>query len=338
MRFDERLRALPLLALCLASTSACVPDKVPDQQTVPRCDGVPKKCGPDGTEDCCATGSVVGGLFQLRNNPMYPATVNDFELDRFEVTVGRFRQFVADYPHDKPKAGDGKHPLIDGSGWDEAWNENLPATQEALIASLKCDAIFRTWTDTAGGSEALPINCLSWYAAFAFCAWDDGRLPTEAEWNYAAAGGNEQRAYPWASGPLDAQHAVYGCSADGTSKAPPDGGMPMPTDCTPPGSDIPKVGSRKLGDGKWGQADLAGSMAEWTLDWFNVPTTPCDNCANLTNPLSDYPGRTAKGGDWNHAGDQLLTKSATGFSVKKGEPSQFFIGVRCARIKATTKK
>jgi formylglycine-generating enzyme required for sulfatase activity len=335
MNLDEPRRFAPLLALVLAGASACTPDVTPDRLTLPGCDGVAKTCGPDQNEDCCATGDpVVGGLFKRIDDPMFPATVNDFTLDRFEVTVGRFRQFVADYPNDKPRAGDGAHPLIEASGWDETWDANLPATREALEASVKCDATFRTWSDTAGGREALPINCVSWYVAFAFCAWDGGRLPTAAEWNYAASGGNEQRKYPWIGDTVDPSYAVYGCSADGASDPPADG---MPVDynlCTPPGSDLPFVGSRSpKGDGKWGQADLSGSTAEWTLDWFNVPSPTCDNCANLNAPLPDYPGRAVWGGDWNHAGDQLLSSYRYGSAVDKEAPTQFFLGMRCARSK-----
>ncbi len=221
MNLDELRRFTPLLALCLAGASACTPDVLPDVAALPQCEGVDKKCGPNRDEDCCATANVVrGGLFKRANDAMYPATVNDFTLDRFEVTVGRFRQFVTDYPKNKPLPNDGAHPLIEGSGWDEAWDANLPETKEALIASLKCSDTFRTWTDKAGGSEALPINCVSWYVAFAFCAWDKGRLPTDAEWNYAAAGGDEQRKYPWVGDTLDPDYAVYGCSGDKESKPP----------------------------------------------------------------------------------------------------------------------
>ncbi|WP_437518482.1 formylglycine-generating enzyme family protein [Sorangium sp. So ce1099] len=264
-----------------------------------------------------------GGSFVRQEHDMdHPATVSDFLLDRFEVTVGRFRNFVNAYPGNIPGEGDGSNPRINGrSGWDPGWNDSMPASEEALIAEMNCDDTLHTWTDDVGDHEHLPMDCLSWYVAFAFCAWDGGRLPTEAEWHYAASGGGEQRKYPWSnpatSTIIDDSYAVYDCTGDGSA----------PGECA--FSDIQPVGSRSpTGDGKWGQADLAGSMYEWTLDFYDNYSylNPCDDCANLDNG----PGQTRvlRGGSYWH--DASIQYSATRYAHR---PSIHYgwIGVRCAR-------
>src|SRR5262245_38240986 len=101
------------------------------------------------------------------------------------------------------------------------------------------------------GSENRPMNCITWYEAFAFCVWDGGHLPTEAEWNYAATGGTEQRVYPWPSTSeniIDGRYASYKiesmCYGEGTTLHP----------CVP--SDLIAVGTKWKGDGRWRQSDL----------------------------------------------------------------------------------
>ncbi len=248
----------------LAAAGACIPDVVPDPSTLPRCSTLDAGCGADGADDCCTSDHVAGGQYNRTNDPTAPARVDAFRLDRYEVTVGRFRAFFAGYALDKPRAGDGASPALGpASGWDPAWNSLLPKDQDALRQKLGCASGYATWTDLPGAGDDRPINCVDWYLAFAFCAWDGGRLPTEAEWNYAAAGGDEQRPYPWGTQDPDPTRAVFGCPSD-TMSCP-----------------IPAVGSAPLGQGKWKQLDLAGSMAEWTLDYFSTLPTGCDDhCAS----------------------------------------------------------
>jgi formylglycine-generating enzyme required for sulfatase activity len=240
-------------------------------------------------------------------------------LDRFEITVGRFRKFVGAYPGNKPMANAGAHPLIPGSGWSSSWDASLPADQAALKSAVKCDSTYQTWTDTAGANENMPMNCINWFEAFAFCAWDGGRLPTEAEWNYAAAGGSEQREYPWSTPPnsttIDASYAVYNCLGDGSAAG----------SCV--FADILKVGSKSpKGDGRWGQADLGGSVWEWNLDGYQNPYAEliCNNCANI---LSIF-GRVIRGGSWFFSASFLLS-SGRYFSTPDLLGSYF--GARCAR-------
>jgi formylglycine-generating enzyme required for sulfatase activity len=251
---------------------------------------------------------VAGGTYYRSNDVNYPATVSDFRLDRFEITVGRFRAFVEVYPGSRPKAGAGAHPLIAGSGWDSAWDASLPLDQATLIAALKCGGMQR-WTDPPSGNETLPMNCITWYDAFAFCAWDGGRLPTEAEWNYAAAGGEEQRVYPWSNPPssttIASTYAVY--------------------DSAP----IAIVGSKPAGDGKWGQADLSGNMWEWNLDG-DADTYPhpkpdtCNDCADIQT----FSPRIFRGGGWKYDASYMLSS----FRYSDDPAVRYDdIGVRCAR-------
>jgi formylglycine-generating enzyme required for sulfatase activity len=239
--------------------------------------------------------------------------VSAFRLDRFEITVGRFRQFMAGYPGNKPVVGAGAHPLIAGSGWQAGWSANLAADQAALKTAVNCSP-YPTWTDTVGGNESKPMSCLDWYEAFAFCAWDGGRLATEAEWNYAAAGGSEQRNYPWGAAAPDNGHAVYACMGDGSSS------------CA--ATDILNVGAKStVGDGKWGQADLAGGLLEWNLDWYGGSyVTPCSDCAIVSQGTASF--RVVRGGGWNSDEYSLLSSFR---AVNDPTAHYYLFGARCAR-------
>jgi sulfatase modifying factor 1 len=138
----------------------------------------------------------------MHRNKDAPAMVSDFRLDTYEVTVGRFRAFVnagMGTSGTAPAADAGAHAQIAGSGWDPTWNDQLESSTPELVAAVKCFTLCQTWTDAALDNESLPMTCITWYEAMVFCLWDGGYVPTEAEWDYAAAGGSEQRVYPWSS-------------------------------------------------------------------------------------------------------------------------------------------
>jgi len=294
------------------------------------CPGVAATCGPSGTSPCCGSPLVPGGTYyrsyDLGTDSAYPdmsspATVGDFRLDTYEVSVGRFRQFVnagMGTQQNPPSAGAGARTLnglANQGGWAATWTASLATDTAALVAAVKCTQ-GQTWTDTPAANEGLPMNCITWYEAMAFCVWDGGFLPTEAEWNYAAAGGSEQRAFPWS---VPASSLTVDCSHAN--------GLIYTNYCANPlMGEANRVGSESpVGDGKWDHADLAGNVAEWTLDWYAASyPTPCDGCADLTAATS----RAIRGGGFGN--NELMIRGAFRASSPPATRS-IVIGWRCAR-------
>ncbi len=244
---------------------------------VPSCSDPPQICG---AESCCLSLNVDGGTFARDGDAKHMATITSFSMDKYDVTVARlirYYNWLYSSAGAPPAAGAGKSPHIAAdSGWDV--NYPLPATSQDMQAMLSCPIDGGGTDDNATFldlDQALPANCVSYYVAYAFCIWDGGRLPTEAEWNYAAAGGTDERYYPWSnpfsSTSIDATRAVYLGS-----------GSPSP------------VGSVPAGNGKYGQADLEGNVADWMLDYSDPYPDPCVDCLGTT--VSDT--RAVRGGSF----------------------------------------
>jgi len=257
---------------------------LPYDPDAPSCDGLEVQCA---GASCCTTVNMPAGTAQVGRGdggsdacpdeflgqcfsheaPEHDVVLDAFAMDHYVVTVGRFRAFTeAWYDHWRPSAGEGAIAGVEGSGWQPSWDDFVPSSFNH-DCSLAIDS---TWTDEPGPNEDKPIDCVSWYHAQAFCIWDGGRLPTEAEWEYAAGGGDEDRLFPWGAAAVDDSRTVMDAGA------------------------VQPVGTKPDGAGRWGHLDLAGNTTEWVLDcygedFFESPDATADNAALLPAPDGEWP-------------------------------------------------
>jgi Tol biopolymer transport system component/formylglycine-generating enzyme required for sulfatase activity len=175
-----------------------------------------------------------------------------------------------------------------------------------------------------------PVVYVGWHQAQIYCEWAGGRLPTEAEWEYAARG-PEGRAFPWGNefdgtrlNYCDANCLVDWAGPSWTDKAVNDGYA-----LTAP------VGNYPLGESWCGALDMAGNVWEWVADWY-YPDYFSDTLA--TNPQGPASGRfrVIRGGgfdfDWQHV------RSATRieFRPSSTDDSTGFRCVHSAEVPAAT--
>ncbi len=139
----------------------------------------------------------------------------------------------------------------------------------------------------------------------------------------AAAGGGEQREYPWgsASPGTGNQYAIYGCNYPMSDSA----------ECASV-ANIAPVGTASLGAGLWGQLDLAGNVSQWALDWSSATAAPsfidpCVDCVNLA-PASQ---QIETGSDFYSTGLVPLTPLSGALGQLGRTARDAGTGFRCAR-------
>ncbi len=269
----------------------------------------------------CGLVPVTGGTFTmgadapaLRASPTHPVTVRDFSLDAYEVTVARFREFWA-VGHPSPGAS------VSYPAGPLAWSGTVTEPVGTAMYGGTCN-----WSASPGAREAHPINCVNWWTAQAFCVWDGGRLPTEAEWEYAARGVSDgrpiPRVFPWGDdAPLGGRSAPCDRAQFNTCAG-------------EDGANTRRVGSFAPTGGFY---DLAGNVWEMTADFFSEYTdTGCWGTGPRTDPLcTSGSAHTDRGGWWGNPSDTTANNTNLLRSATRGydPPSASYegLGFRCAR-------
>jgi sulfatase modifying factor 1 len=345
-----------LVIALMDGTSSCA-------QVPPSCQDLPATCGPKSNDSCCQYSpeigdssdsetfsrgydrSLPGGATQTEgsNTPVAivgaqaldsaPAHLHPYFLERYEVTIGRFRWFYQNYSSvnsDWARMGAGAYPAPDtANGWDQVdWNGN-PNLYAQTAADLVTDMTAFGCGDAAtalmmpsSSSDNEPISCVTWYEAFLFCYADGGHLPSEAQWNFAAAGGTEGRPYPWT------------LLTDTDLLDIPSGNANVSVDPANLGT-VQPVGMSSA-PGKWGHYDLAGNVWEHVLDACVDPPNDYTNMGmTVIDPMTPLDltndSGVVRGGSFQYTAPYARTAFRKPFSRLSSALRALDTGFRCAR-------
>lgn len=218
---------------------------------------------------------IPGGWFTRGGK--YEVEVRSFFIDRYEVTNEEFCRFLND-------------------GHPECWFKD----QEIE----KSDGRFAP----KQGKDRWPVYAVAWHEATAYAKWAGKRLPTEAQWEWAARG-KEGRKYPWGNEPITPKRANFGGNV----------GHPLP------------VGSFPEGKTPQGVFDMSGNVAEWCRDWYDpgyYAQAPEDNPQGPKKAGEARPRRVRRGGCWAMTAEHQAS-AARGASALNYRPK--CVGIRCVR-------
>lgn len=213
--------------------------------------------------------------------PAHQVQLDAFCIDRHEVSVSDYASCVDSGACTAPSAIP-DYPKPKGRS-DSEHNKQVQA------ASKLCN-----WG--ADGREDHPVNCVTWNQAHAFCHDAGKRLPTEAEWEYAARG-SDGREFPWGDTPGSAQH-MNACGSECTDARKRQGlseGRRMYDDDDGFAGTSP-VGHFPRGATSIGALDMVGNVWEWTGDWHHAYTDAVQK--NPTGPSSGHR-RVIRGGSYS---------------------------------------
>ena len=241
--------------------------------------------------------SVSGGTFEMGctseqsncdddETPVHTVTVDDFEMSKYEITNQQYADFMNEIGANSDGSYDGTEYLAMDDGdcqIDYASGEFVPES----------------------GKDNYPVIEVTWYGAKAFCKHYGGRLPTEAEWEFAARGGNSATATEYAGSDNIDEVAWYEFNSGGSTH---------------------EVGTKSPNE--LGLYDMTGNVHEWCNDWYDSDYYSRSPQENPQGPSSGSD-RVLRGGSWDPGVENCRLASRTannpGTSLRDG-------GFRLVRI------
>jgi sulfatase modifying factor 1 len=228
--------------------------------------------------------SLPGGTFFMGGNageedeqPSHPVSVRAFQIDRLEVSTASYDTCVRQGACTPAHYDDGACIM-----WTSTGLRRVDVPQQ-----------YR--------SPEYPVVCVTWFQARQYCAFKGKRLPTEAEWEYAAQAA-DNNLYAWGN---DAPGAAL-CAAATTGHPRTSGSYPS---------------------NGWGLSDMTGNVWEWVEDRYQVDYYREHASADPKGPeVGRY--RVIRGGGWYSNAAQLRIANRQWFVPECGEVS---IGIRCAK-------
>lgn len=241
---------------------------------------------------------VPGGSFPMGSNdgfasesPLHSVTLDSFWIDQAEVTNAQFADFVETTAYRTTAEELGSSQLFADERWEAIagaywYHPNGPDAADALSAD-----------------PDHPVIHVSWDDAGAYCSWAGGRLPTEAEWEYAARG-PAGKLYPWGDTFVgeNLNHCDTNCaSGEQANNAVADDGFAA----------LAPVRSYSAGRSWIGAYDMAGNAAEWVNDWYAEDYYQSSPAINPGGPETTG-NKVVRGGSWLVPRPDQLRSSARG--------------------------
>lgn len=216
--------------------------------------------------------SVQGGSFQMGSNnggvdemPIHEVTISGFQIGKFEVTIAQFLQFLNDVNCDSDGSfNDSEHGEVEYVDMDVA---NCAIGYQGEQFYFKGSNI--------AASEDCPVFEVTWFGANAYCKWAGGRLPSEAEWEFAARGGIYTNSYFY-SGSNYLSSVAWHLGNSGKMTHP--------------------VGQKAANELEI--YDMSGNVREWCADWYDSQYYGNSPAKDPTGPATGT-SKILRGGDWN---------------------------------------